>query len=328
MNKSRLVQLAGPYGLYGLARHWTRDHPRVLMYHRFSREPRQGFTSSGAFESQVRHIANHYHPTTLGTLVQHLRTLTRPPPNSIVITVDDGYDDFHDIAFPILRKYGVPATFFVTTGFVDQELWLWPDQVGWLLSTGEPSVDVIELHQHRIPRDQNAWERVINLLLCQADTDKHLAIQSMAQQLGVRLPSHAPGGFRSCTWEQLRDMQAAGIEIGGHTHTHPSLTRVSEDALRLELTHCLARLTEELGPAPRPFCYPNGGVDDYSTDVRAAVESAGFTGAVLAYADHLAHDDVYALKRHSSGDCMFQFMKASSGLEWLGRRLEARRSAT
>jgi hypothetical protein len=98
--------------------------------------------------------------------------------------------------------------------------------------------------------------------------------------------------------------------------------------LRLELTHCFARLTEELGPAPRPFCYPNGTVDDYSTEVRDAVESAGFTGAVLAYADHLPHDDVYALKRHSSGDCMFQFMKASSGLEWLGRRLEARRSVT
>ena len=58
-------------------------------------------------------------------------------PGQAVITVDDGYRDFYDIAFPVLREEGVPATFFVTTGFIDGQIWLWPDLLEYALSAAQ-----------------------------------------------------------------------------------------------------------------------------------------------------------------------------------------------
>ncbi len=57
--------------------------------------------------------------------------------NAVVITVDDGYLDFYEIAFPALREAGLPATLFLTTRFVDGDIWLWPDQVRYILEHSE-----------------------------------------------------------------------------------------------------------------------------------------------------------------------------------------------
>ncbi|MCP1677152.1 peptidoglycan/xylan/chitin deacetylase (PgdA/CDA1 family) [Natronocella acetinitrilica] len=327
MNTSRLVKLAGPAGLYSLARQFTRNHPRILMYHRFSEAEQSGFVSAAAFEQQVRYIARHHHAITAGALITALRDGTRLPPHTLVVTVDDGYEDFHRVAWPILKRHGVPATLFATTGFVDGELWLWPDQVAWLLDRTPESSDAVTVAEQRITVDGTAWQRLIDVLLTLPDAEKHLAIAAMAEQLGLVLPKAAPTEFASVSWDQLRELEQAGIEVGGHTCTHPTLPKVQTSELPKELDACLARINEELGERPRPFCYPNGQPSDYSQTVRDAVEQAGFIGAVVAHADHASHADVYQLRRHSSSANPFQFMKAASGIEWLGRRIKNRGAA-
>ncbi|MCH8505576.1 MAG: polysaccharide deacetylase family protein [Ectothiorhodospiraceae bacterium] len=327
MSVTRLVQLAGPMGLYSVARRLTRNHPRILMYHRFSGEPQPGHVSAARFEEQVRYIARHHHPMALGELITHLREVRPVPAHTLVITVDDGYADFHDVAWPILKKHGVPATLFVTTGFVDRELWLWPDQVAWLLEQAPEIPEQLQLRDASIPTAGNAWQSLINHLLTLPDQAKHEMIQRLAEQLQTTLPSEAPAAYASCTWDQLRRMQDEGLEVGGHTHTHPTLPKVEHENLPGEIHFCRERLQAELGDQPRPFCYPNGQPADFSMPVRNAVEGAGFTGAVVAYADETPHGDLYALRRHSSSANMFQFYKACSGLEWAGMRLRSKRDA-
>ena len=327
MNTSSLIRSAGPLGLYALARQLTRHHPRILMYHRFSAEPRKGFVSAAAFDDQVAHIARYYKPVALGTLIGWLRAGEPIPAHTIVITVDDGYADFHDVAFPILRKHQVPATLFVTTGFIDGALWLWPDQVRWVLDTARRRPDTLTVAGNCISIHTAPWQQIIDALLRIPDTDKHHAIQGLAETLGTTIPESPPAAFAPLNWQQLREMQAAGIEFGGHTHTHPTLPKVEPSALTSEIDHCLHRLNAELGPRPRPFCYPNGQPEDYSSIVRDAVEQAGFTGAVVAYADAQPQGDLYALRRHSGSCNRFQFQKAVSGLEWLGRRAKQRGTA-
>ncbi len=324
MSVTRLVQLAGPMGLYSVARHLTRNHPRILMYHRFSAEPQPGHVSAACLDEQARYIARHHHPMQLGTLIAHLREGRPVPPHTLVFTVDDGYADFHDVAWPILKKHGIPATLFVTTGFVNQELWLWPDQVAWLLEQAPVIPAELRLGDTTIKTSGNTWQSLIDHLLTLPDQDKHAMIRQLADQLQTTLPGKAPAAYASCTWDQLRHMQDEGLEIGGHTHTHPTLPKVEHGDLPGEIHFCQQRLQEELGERPRPFCYPNGQPADFSMPVRNAVEDAGFTGAVVAYADETAHGDLYALRRHSSSANMFQFFKACSGLEWTGMRMRAR----
>src|SRR5690554_5940799 len=102
LNKSELVRLLGPCGLYGLARLLTRNQPRILMYHRFSKIPTPGCVSQETFDSQVRHLSRYYNLASMTDLVRGLRGEISLKPNTIVITVDDGYQDFYTVAYPVL----------------------------------------------------------------------------------------------------------------------------------------------------------------------------------------------------------------------------------
>jgi peptidoglycan/xylan/chitin deacetylase (PgdA/CDA1 family) len=96
-------------------------------------------------------------------------------------------------------------------------------------------------------------------------------------------------------WRQVRELAATGVEIGGHSHTHPQLDQLPDDALRAELSRCTEIVTEELGARPVSFAYPYG----YSSRrVRRAVRAAGYAQA-LAVGNGLARrrQGPYALQR-------------------------------
>ncbi|MFD3524058.1 polysaccharide deacetylase family protein [Streptomyces sp. NPDC058653] len=96
-------------------------------------------------------------------------------------------------------------------------------------------------------------------------------------------------------WDQVRQLAAAGVEIGGHSHTHPQLDQLDDARLGYEAARCREIVDAELGVAPVSFAYPYG----YSTRrVRRAVRAAGFTQS-LAVGNGLARrgQGPYALER-------------------------------
>lgn len=326
MNISQWVKIAGEYGGYALAREITGAHPRILMYHRFSRLPKKGYVGADEFEWQVRYIAEHFNPVTVSEIASSLYGTQKLPRKSIAITVDDGYRDFYSIAWPILRKYGVPATFYVTTGFVNGELWLWPDQLRYLLekapgAQGRHDFGLFSIETPIMADDFEGEFWRINQILLKADNSEKLeCLAALAQGWEVELPGCAPGRFQSVSWAQLKEMQSEGLEVGGHTVTHPSLGRVSGDQASKEILGCAEALTQNLGGAPRSFCYPNGTPDDFVGDQVQFVREAGFSCAVVAFADSREHIQRYAMRRHSSSSDQFQFLKAAAGIELLGMK--------
>ncbi|MEV5243076.1 polysaccharide deacetylase family protein [Streptomyces cinnamoneus] len=109
--------------------------------------------------------------------------------------------------------------------------------------------------------------------------------------------AHETGGALDLmlSWDQLRELAAAGMEIGGHSHTHPQLDQLTDERLSFEVRHCRDLLTAELGHPPVSFAYPYG----YSSRrVRGTVRAAGF-GVSLAVGNALAtrRQGPYALER-------------------------------
>ena len=134
MNKSKFIKSTGPYGLYAFARLLTRSTPRILMYHRFSEKEKKNKVSAATFEQQLVYLKKHFTILSLSELRNYLIEGRKPPANTIVLTVDDGHEDFYRIAFPILKKHKVTATLFVITDFIEQKLWLWTDKITHLLA--------------------------------------------------------------------------------------------------------------------------------------------------------------------------------------------------
>ena len=319
--KNALLVLARMSGAFALFRAMNRRRILVLTYHRFSQSPRGGRTSAANLAAQLDYLASHYTVLPLSTIECRLREGRPLPLSTAAITIDDGYSDFHEIAWPALRRRKMPATVFVVTDFVDRKRWIWTDKLPFLLSrtpAGELAVDIAGSSisgalTGESPRRQLA-SRINGILKDQPDGVKDHLIDQIAEQCLVSLPAEPPGDSESCTWEQLREMEAAGIEIGSHTVTHPVLTRVAPDRLRRELEQSRGRLEDMLGHPVTLFCYPNGA---YDRTVRDAVARAGYRLAVTS--DDGLNDatiDPLAIRRiQNEEQNLTHFLQSTSGFE-------------
>ncbi|HXU38603.1 MAG TPA: polysaccharide deacetylase family protein [Blastocatellia bacterium] len=318
--KQTLVSLMHGAGAFAPFRMLNRHKALILMYHRF-RETADGVsTSARCFAEQLDYLSEHYRIVPLSELARYLASGRPVPPGLAVITIDDGYRDCYDIAFPILRERKIPATTFVVTDFVDQATWLWTDKVRYLTASAAGSVleATIEDHPLKIALDGRysrlkGAERVNTELKLISDEAKEDAICEIAETLGVKLPNVPPPDFLPLTWEQIRELDSSGVEVGSHTVTHPILTRITGEKLRYELRGSRARLEDVLGHKVELLGYPNG---DHNLAVQHEAARAGYTCAVTAdYGLNNGRSNLLALKRIHTEHDIAHFVKSTSGFE-------------
>ncbi len=328
--KSGIVKAAGPLGLYAAAWRITRDRPRIFMYHRFAEDDVGHRLGRETFRTHLRMIRKRCSIVTMEQLADLLLTDPERTAGLAVITVDDGYRDFYDHAWPILQQEEVPATFFPVTGFVDGETWLWPDLVERALAcTDRRSVtaaslglpddsrewSMVKLHENRA-----AWQALIDYAIDLPDGDKWDFLRALYERLELEWPMVIPADFAPVTWDQLRELNSNGIEIGAHTRTHCRLTRVDDVQLEDELAGARGRLETQLDRPVVSLCYPNGAAEDYDSRVVAAAQAAGYRSAVTAFFDGIQGAS-YELRRHGVGRDIYSFRKSLCGVDELSRRL-------
>lgn len=242
-----------------------------------------------SFERLLERLAREFKLVTLRELTHRLDEAAYDTQPLATITVDDGYADFHDIALPILAGRGLPATVYVTAGFVAGTCWLWWDALRYLLERHPRGTLKLRLadtdFRERLatPADRERVRSMIAKYLVTRNEDRALALRQLESAAGTQLPFRPPPEYAAMSWEQLRACQAAGIEIGGHTMTHAFLPALDEARLRHEVLDAKLMLEHELGQPLHTFAYPSGMPYDWSPQVEEAVRSAGFTAAVLAH---------------------------------------------
>ncbi len=272
---------------------WRRGRVPVLMYHRVHPDPHVLSVSPESFEAQVRFLKEYAHPVTLSEVVDARRRGLGLPPRSVALTFDDGYQDNYVHAYPILRRYEVPATFFVTTGMVQARRHFWWDRV----QQGMKPSDAVA----------RAWPAIAPAL---AGRDRASQIGIVTETL-KQVPTHAardlidaichplvPTDDVTMTWDQIRLMAADGMEIGSHTVTHPILSMQAPEEAAWEVRQSKLTLERELGLPIRHFAYPNGRSCDFSRDVIAHLEDAGYQSACSTMEGVVTRrSEMYALER-------------------------------
>lgn len=227
----------------------------VLAYHEVTADgrEREGVVSAARLR---RHVAALGRRCRLVTLAEAAAALAEPGAlreDLAVLTFDDGYAGNYEAAWPVLREAGVPATVFVTTGFLDGgELWF--DAAHRYLTGAE-----VERLKRLAPRER---ERRLRQL----------------RQAGPP-PRSAPPPARPLPWSAVREMRAAGIEIGCHTVTHPLLAQLPRRRQEEEIHQSCARIAAETGAAPVSFAYPNGSPADFGPETVEILRAAGLRAA-------------------------------------------------
>src|SRR5262249_33943363 len=134
---------------------WAHRHQALIVtYHRISEREEGASISARAFAEQAQYLAAHYKLVSLSQLVDYLRR-REIPPSLAAITIDDGYRDVYEIAFPILRKFRAPATVFVVTEFVDGGKWLWTDKSRYLTAVAAPQSLEIKIGERALRLELN-----------------------------------------------------------------------------------------------------------------------------------------------------------------------------
>ena len=263
-----------------------RDGPtaRILYFHRINddRDPFFPAMSTGLFEREMQFLARHYNVIGLDRMVDHLAG--EGPETSVAITFDDGYQDNFTHAFPILQRYGLPATIFLTTGNIDSREPLWFEQLSLALKKTarenlhldtDPPVDFqIRTQAERLECNN----RLQDLLRDLPDVDRRRWLAQILCSLAVEGDAERHG--KMLTWDQIRHMHPLGIDFGGHTISHPFLSKTTEDDAAREISGCKTRIEEELQHPVRYFAYPNGHEPDVSKSNRELVRRAGYRAAV------------------------------------------------
>lgn len=280
----------------------------VLGYHRIQTDDaettfnRGVVSASGAtFDAQLGFITQHFDVVAADYLERPGSARGR----RVILTFDDGYRDNYQVALPLLRKHGVPATFFLTTGFLDAPAVPWWDEIAWVVKQSARraldrgrwlATDLLLEGNERAAIDELG--RVYKTL--EADqTDAFLDYCGDAAGTG-RCPTDAAADLWM-TWRMASELLDAGMAIGGHTVTHPVLGRANAERQRAEIEDCARRLREELDIRMRLFAYPFGLPSAFNGTSRQLLRAAGVTLAFSLYGGYVRRHmaDAYDVPRAS-----------------------------
>jgi peptidoglycan/xylan/chitin deacetylase (PgdA/CDA1 family) len=278
----------------------------VLIFHRVLASPdplRLGEPTGEQFEAKLRWVKNRFNVISLSEAVRGLKNGALPE-RPLAITFDDGYADNHEIALPILRRLGLPATFFIATGYLDGGRMFNDTVIEAIRETRGNTLDLsdLELGCHAIETD-NERRSAVNAILGKLKYFVPERRESVAEAIAARACAKLTANLMMRS-EDVVAMRRAGMEIGAHTVSHPILKEIDMATARREIDNGRKRLEEMIGERIGLFAYPNGQPGrDYAADHVALVRALGFDAAVsTAWGAAGPGADLYQIPRFTPWD--------------------------
>lgn len=228
-------------------------HDRILMYHGTPRR------DARALERQLRLVRLAFPVVPLDALTSGANGRAR-----VALTFDDGLRSNVEVAYPILRKLGLSATFFVCPGLIDGEQWLWNHEARQrLLSLERPELEELATLLGA-PTGVEAFIEWMKTL-------KLAARRRIEGEIRAATPGFKPSAAQReesdlASWEELERLDPAVVTIGSHTMTHPILTSLSAEETEAETRDSRVVLEKRLRREVSMFCYPNGDLNDGALD--------------------------------------------------------------
>ncbi len=268
-----------------------RNHPgaRVLVYHGTP------LRQAGQLARQLRYLKRYFRVVPLGEIVAQLGGSGAGLTRSVALTFDDGLRNNVTVAYPLLRRYGIPASFFVCPELIERQQWLWTHEARQRLRHCARGLRRELVARHGV---SEAVEDIVAWMKKLPQAARVEFESSLRQATRAYQPSPAEHeAYDLAGWEELRSLDPALVTIGSHTLSHPILPCVDAEQCELELRESRRRIEERLQRPARLLTYPNG---DYSPQVREAAGRhyraalADWTGAIYPSSDPLALPRIYA----------------------------------
>lgn len=282
----------------------------ILFYHRFCDGPNDPYQlphlDIHEFRKQMWHIKNWYNIITMDELASQLASGNHFASPTIVITIDDGYQNNYSLAHPILKELNLTATIYLTTGFIGTNKAPWVDVLTdiLLLTPGKelrfPELlgdEVVDISTPKGKRD--AVIKLFNVMLQLEHQRKISALKKLSKILNVDEGFKENGASRKMlNWDEVMEMEGNGISFGAHTVTHPTLSKMDLEEAEREIYESKMEIETRVGRKVRHFAVPNGKVEDFSGELKNYCKEIGMSTVASTESGVISErSDPYFLKR-------------------------------
>jgi peptidoglycan/xylan/chitin deacetylase (PgdA/CDA1 family) len=242
---------------------------------------------------------------TIDELIKHITGEIKLPGKVAAVTFDGGYAGNYKYAFPILKRYNVPATVYVVTNSIDGNI-PWERKLLYLIFLtkkerfklnygGKEHEFEIKTHSQKrlTKRIIQDYLRLIN------QREKDDLLKQISKNLNIELSGLAHKLFLS--WDQINEMNKSRlITIGSHTLTHPILTEISLEEARREIGDSKIHIEGKLGEEIETFCYPDG---FFNKEIIDLVKDSGYSSALAVTTPQILND------LNKIGDTIFELRR-------------------
>ena len=279
----------------------------VLAYHRvdeLDRNPRLDpslITATPAqFEAQIQFIAQRYHPVSAEEVLETIERGALLPRDAVLVTVDDGYRDFQDVIFPIVRRHGIRPVLFVPTAYVGQGAFWWDQLFDALQQTCAQEISTpLGRLSLRTPVEKRAALEHLRAYIKRSHVPFEQARRELQALCATMAPNLVSPERVTLDWDELRALARSGVTIASHSHTHPILSGVPPDQARGEIRTSQRLIAREIGHALPIFAFPDGNPAAFNPNVVSLLREEGFKLAwtMMEGCSRLELDDPLCLPR-------------------------------
>jgi len=318
-----VLYYSGMLAFFSLLRRFffNRSNFVILMYHQVLEENdvekdyvQPGlYVSRQVFEKQMAFLSEKYNLLSLERVTEILEKNQSPPLKSIVITFDDGWRDNYLYAYPILKKYNVPATIFLATDYVGTDKMFWfleasilmtnnrltKKQLGELIAKYAGETDSSKILSDRGLKNSDDIPSVRDWFIESLKRLDAANVQAILKELSARNEMTADSikvNRSMLTWEEVMQMNHNGIDFGSHGCSHRIMPALTDAEIQRELRESKRIIEQRLGREIKLFAYPNG---NYSNHIREMVQDCGYVCALATGGkkEPESGTDLYSLKR-------------------------------
>jgi peptidoglycan/xylan/chitin deacetylase (PgdA/CDA1 family) len=309
--RESLARLFGRTGLLRVLERLAAGRPGLIVftYHRIAEPGADLFydpvisATPESFRAQVDCLSRSARILTLSEAIERIASPAPWREPAALVTFDDGYRDNFEIAAPILRDRGIPATFFLPTAFVESPRLPWWDEVAYIIKqtrvrrlelcrgpdrtgNGDASASPppLAIDLGAAPRAA-AIRAIIDTFLDETIRDERWFLERLAERAEVDVDDEAMARALFTDWDQARRLTGpdTGLSVGSHGHSHHKLAGLDGDSQRRELVESKEILEDRLGREVVALAYPYGWPGTYTPQTKALAAGVGYRAAFASF---------------------------------------------
>ncbi len=270
----------------------TRDEATIVLYHGVTGEQSLGIENfskkhipENQFEQHMQYLAKNCNVVSLRKMSEMLSNKSPLPPQTVAVSFDDTFKNNRTTALPVLERFEIPATFFISTGFIDNNRRFWVDLVEHTINTTKKTSLDITLNGSRytLPVKSNE-EKIQTVVTVKGEMkkmiplDRDKTLQDLKEMLDVDDSGEQVPNYQNMNWDDIRAIDKSPLaEIGGHTVNHEIMSYLDDQSLAYEISESLDCLCKHLEHPIDLYSYPEGQAEHYNDRVIQALKEKNVT---------------------------------------------------